>query len=85
MPKGKNEKVIRLIKDELGGQIVKEVLGLRKKRYSYLKDNNDEGKKPKRTRKHVIKWKFKFEDYKNCLEAAKIQNKINHLEKIKLM
>ena len=85
MPKGKNEKVVRLVKDKLGGKIVKEVLGLRTKRYSYLKDNKDEGKKPKRTKKHVIEWKFKFEGYKNCLEAAKIENKINHLEKIKLM
>ena len=27
---------------------------------------------------------LKFEDYKNCLEAAKPENKLNHLEK-KLM
>ena len=24
------------------------------------------------------KRKFKFEDYKNCLEAAQFENKINH-------
>ena len=28
------------------------------------------------------KRKLKFQDYKNCLEAARIENKINHLEKI---
>ena len=28
----------------------------------------------------VRKRKTKFEDYKNCLEAAQIENKINHLE-----
>ena len=27
------------------------------------------------------KKKLKFEDYKNCLEAAQIENKIYHLEK----
>ena len=31
------------------------------------------------------KRKLKFKDYKNYLEAAQIENKINHLEKIKLM
>ena len=31
----------------------------------------------------VIK-KLKFEDYKNCLEAAQIENKINHLENSKI-
>ena len=27
--------------------------------------------------------KIKFQDYKNCLEAAQIENKINHLEENK--
>ena len=31
----------------------------------------------------AIKRKLKFEDYKNCSEAAQIENKINHLEKNK--
>ena len=70
LPKGKNEKVIGLMKDELGGQIMKELVGLRAKTYSYLKDNNDEDKKAKGTRKCVIKRKLKFQDYKNCLEAV---------------
>ena len=30
------------------------------------------------------KKKLRFEDYKNCLEAAQIGNKINHLEKTKI-
>ena len=29
------------------------------------------------------KKKFKFQDYKNCLEASQIENKINHLGKNK--
>ena len=43
------------MKDELGGQIVKISVGLRAKTYSYLKDNNDEGKKAKGTKDCVIK------------------------------
>ena len=35
LPNGNNEKVIRLMKDELGGQIMKEFVGLRAKIYSY--------------------------------------------------
>ena len=35
LPKGKTKKVIELIKDELGGQIVKEFIELRAKTYSY--------------------------------------------------
>ena len=59
------------MKDELGGKIVKELVGLRAKICSYLKDENDEDKKAKCTKKSfVIKRKIKFEDYKNCLEAA---------------
>ena len=34
---GKNKKVIRLIKDELGRRIMTEFVGLRPKTYSYLK------------------------------------------------
>ena len=37
-------KIIGLIKDELGGQIMKKFVGLRAKTYSYLKDNSDEDK-----------------------------------------
>ena len=81
LPKGKIKKEIGLIKDELGGQIMKKNLGLAAKRYSYLKDKNDESKKAKDAKKCVINRKIKFQDYNNCLEAARIENEINHLEK----
>ena len=76
LPKGKNKKLIGLMKDELGGQIMKDFFGLRAKTYNYLKDNNDEG-----TKKCAIKRKLKFQDYENCLEAAEIERKINYLRK----
>ena len=44
---GKNKNVISLLKDKLGGQIMKEFAGLKAKTYSYLKENNDEDKTPK--------------------------------------
>ena len=71
----------------LGGEIMKEFVGLRANAYSYLKDNNDENKKEchKKSHKKVChKRKLKFQDYKNCLEAAQIENKIRHFKKIKL-
>ena len=40
------------MKDELGEQIMKKFVGLKAKTYSYLSDNNDEDKNPKR-RKNV--------------------------------
>ena len=72
------------MKDELGGQIMKEFVRLRAKTYSCLKDNNDEDKKVKGTKNCVIKRKIKFQGYKNCLEAAQIEKKINYLRKMKI-
>ena len=77
LAKGKDKNLIGLMKNELGGQIIKKFVGLRARAYSiYLKDNNDEHKKEKGTKKCVIKRKVKFQDYKNCLEAAQIEIKV---------
>ena len=62
LPKGKNKKVIGLMKDELGGQIMKEFVGLRARTYSYLEDNNKD-EKAKATKSSVIKRNLKFEDH----------------------
>ena len=67
LPTGKNKKVIRLMKDELGGKIITELVTLRPKTYSYLTDNGKEDKKAKGTKKCEIKRMIKFNDYKNCL------------------
>ena len=72
LPTGKNKKVIRLTKDELGGKIITEFVTLRPKTYSYLTDDGKEDKKAKGTKKCVIKRMIKFNDYKNCLLKDKV-------------
>ena len=67
LPTGKNKKVIGLMKDELGGKIMTEVVALRPKTYSYLMDDGWSDKKGKGAKKCVIKGRLKFNDYKNCL------------------
>ena len=67
LPTGKNEKVIGLMKDELGGRIITEFVALRPKIYSYLTNDCKEDKKAKGTKICVIKRMIKFDDYKNYL------------------
>ena len=64
---GKNKKVIGLMKDELGGNIIMEFVTLRSKTYSFLTDDGKEDKKAKGTKKCIIKKMIKFNDYKKCL------------------
>ena len=71
------------MRDELGGKIMKNFVGLRAKTYIYLIDDGSEDKKAKVSKKCVIKRKLKFENYKNCLKATQLENKINHLQKSK--
>ena len=72
LPIGKNKKVIGLMKDELGGEIITEFIALRTKTYSYLTDNDKIDKKAKGTKKCAINKMIKFDDYKNCLLNNKI-------------
>ena len=78
LPKGKNKKVIQLMKNELSGKIVIKFVGLRAKSYSYLIDDGSEGKKAKNTKNFVIKGNFKFENYKNSLETTQFDNKTKY-------
>ena len=55
---------------------MKKFVGLTAKIYSYLKDNNDKDNKGKGTKKCVIKINLKFRDYKKCLKACQIENKM---------
>ena len=70
LPKGRNKKVVGLMKDKLGVKIMKEFVGLRARIYSYLTDDNDESKKAKVTKNCVIKRKLKFEKIENSLQAS---------------
>ena len=64
---GINKKVPGKFKDELGGKIMVEYVGLRAKLYSFVTLDNIEEKKCKGTRKTVVKNKITFKDYKDCL------------------
>ena len=63
---GKNKKVIWLMKDELGGEKMKEFVSLRPKMHSYRVEIN-EPKKCKGIKKCVMKKTITFDDYKDCL------------------
>ena len=63
LPIGKKKKVIGLMKDELGGKIMKEFISLRPKMYSY-RVGKDEPKKCKGIKKCVVNKTISFEDYK---------------------
>ena len=70
LPIGLNKKVIGLMKDELGGQIMTQFIALRPKLYSYRKLDGAEDKKYKGIKKCVVKKTRSFEDYKNCLTSS---------------
>lgn len=53
--KRENKEVIRQMKNEIGGKIMTKFFGLRRKKYSYLSDDNRDDKKVKGTEKCVIK------------------------------
>ena len=59
--------------------------GLRAKTYSHLIDGGIEDKKAKGAKKCVIKEKTKFENYKKYLKATELDNKLNYLEKNKVI
>ena len=66
LPVGLNKKVIRLMKDKLGGEIMTEFVTLRPKMYAY-KMGSAESKKHKGIKKCIVKKTISFDDYKNCL------------------
>ena len=65
LPVGLN-KVIELMKDELGGEIMTEFVTLRPKMYAY-KMGSAESKKCKGIKKCVVRKMISFEDYKACV------------------
>ena len=76
MPRGKNTKIIRLVKDELRVKIMTEFVAMRPKIYSYLMDDHNSNKKAKGTKKCVIKRIIKIYNYKNYLFKNEIIPKL---------
>ena len=70
---GKNKKVPGMMKDEAGGKIIEEFVGLRAKLYSYKMFEGKEEKKCKGIKKSVIKKNISHEDYKECLFSGASQ------------
>ena len=69
LPKGKNKKVIGLMKDDLGGKFMTKFVRLTAKACSYWIDDGNEDKKAGVTKKRIIKRKLTFKNYKDCLKA----------------
>ena len=64
---GVNKKVVGMMKDELGGKIMTEFVGLRAKMYSHKMLDERETKKCKGIKKAVVDKMISFEGYKKCL------------------
>ncbi|WAR05778.1 hypothetical protein MAR_021147 [Mya arenaria] len=77
---GVNKKVVGMFKDECGGKIMHELVGLRAKLYSYrMYEGNEplarlkEEKRCKGVKQSVVKKEISFDDYKTCLFSRKEQ------------
>jgi len=68
---GMNKKVVGMMKDELGGKIMTEFVGLRAKLYSHKMLDNKETKKCKGIKKSVVDKTISFKAYKECLLGRK--------------
>ena len=73
IPSGFNKKVVGMFKDEAGGQVIDEFVGLRAKLYTYRMFEGEESKKCKGVKKSVVKNSISHEDYKKCLFVGKEQ------------
>ena len=77
IPTGVNKKVIGMFKDEVGGRVITEFVGLRAKNYSYLCEGK-EYKKCKGVKMSVTKKDIHHEDYMNCLfHDVQLRRKMN--------
>jgi len=71
IPTGINKKVPGMFKDEAGGEIIEEFVGLRAKLYAIKKLDGEEEKKCKGVKRNVIRNKISFNDYKDVLFSGK--------------
>ena len=60
---GVNKKVVGMMKDELGGNIMVEFVELRSKTYAYKDINNNESKKCKGIKKCVTNKNLSYDNY----------------------
>jgi len=67
-----NKKVPGMSKDEAGGKIISEFVGLRAKSHAFDMDS-DEFKKCKGVKKYVVNKEITLKDYKNCLFSGRQQ------------
>ena len=72
---GCNKKVVGMFKDEAGGKIIGEFVGLRAKLYAYKMHEGKEEKRCKGVKKAVVKRSINFEDYKTCLFTGNPQTR----------
>jgi hypothetical protein len=70
IPTGCNKKVPGMMKDECGGKLMSEFIGLRAKLYAYKMCEGKEEKRCKGVKKYVVKKNISFEDYKKCLKTG---------------
>jgi len=73
IPTGINKKVPGMFKDEAGGEIITEFVGLRAKLYAIKKLDGEEEKKCKGVKRGVVKKSISFEDFKKCLFSGRQQ------------
>lgn len=66
----KSDKLLGLMKDENGGQILTEFVGLRAKMYSTRVNAVDAIKKAKGVKRYVLKQNITFEDYVDCIQRC---------------
>ena len=68
-----NKKVLGMFKDEVGGKVIDEFVGLRANLYLYKMFEGEESKKCKGVKKSVVKKSITHKDYKKCLFTGKEQ------------
>ena len=68
-----NKKVVGKSKDELGGKLMIEFIGLRPKMYSFT--GEESGKRAKGVKKSVLKKTIEHDDYRNCLFKQEVFNR----------
>jgi len=62
-----------MMKDEAGGKVIAEFVGLRPKTYAIKMDEGEEEKKCKGIKKNVVRNRIIFEDSKACLFSGRQQ------------